>query len=129
MDDALKFPFTTVAEFEFLNGGDGAEDGVIHRDVDEGVFVEDAFDLACEGFGPSLVGAAGGGEHEASVFEVFFEMNAFFRGEVEVLFSGHDDEGELEEFFSGEFDGFKSAFGFDAGFLLDEAEEFVAEAA
>ena len=127
MNDALKFALTTVAEFQFLDGGDGLENSVIHGDVDEGVLAEDPLDFANKGGGPGFVGTSGGSEHKASVLEVLFQVFAFLAGEIEVIFTGHNDEGKLEEFVTRKFDRFETAFGFDGGFLLDQAEEFVAK--
>ena len=92
---------------------------MVERDVLKAVLAENRFDFAFEGTAPGGVLARGRGQQEAAVFQVFLQVGAFLGGEVEIAFPGHDDEGDLEEFLVGEFDGFEAPFGGDRGFLLD----------
>jgi len=125
--DAAQSGLAAGFQFEVFDGVDGFVDFVIERDVLEAVIAEEAFELALEGGVPFLVGAGGGGEEEAAVFEVLLEVVALGGGEVEVAFTGHDDEGNFEEFLGGEFDGFEASLCGDGGFLLDGGKEFVGE--
>lgn len=114
-------------KFQVFDLMDRAENFVIHGNVFKAIVAEEAFDLTLESGVPCFVGAGSGGEQEAAVFEVFFEVVALGGGEVEIAFAGHDGERNFEKFLGGEFDRFEFPFGGDGGFLLNGGEEFIAE--
>jgi len=113
---------------EVVDIKEGMEDFVLFGDGLEGLVGEDFFEFTTEGFFPLAVGAAGRGEDEAALLEVFAEVIDFVLVEGEIAFAGEDCEGVVEEVFGGGVYGVGFAIDFDSGFTGGEIEESGGEA-